>query len=185
MANPSPGKVNHDRITRFLVPPCNPRAHAFLSTIPLQSGDPEGDRRPLTRSHAGPTVRRARLRRVCGFPSRLNLRHCYSFFCGFVFLMGDWLMGDCMLDEDAVKRLRCPVTLGKLTLADDALIDRVNRLIETQGLPTRGGEPHKQRVHGGLVTEDGAHMYPIHEGIVCMLAESAIELASVPGEAAS
>ena len=81
-----------------------------------------------------------------------------------------------MLDEDSVRRLRCPVNLGKLTQADDDLIDRVNRLIEGQGLLTRGGQPQSERVEGGLVTDDGRHLYPIQDGIVCMLVESAIEL---------
>ncbi|MDP6466938.1 MAG: hypothetical protein QF918_04335 [Pirellulaceae bacterium] len=81
-----------------------------------------------------------------------------------------------MLDEDSVRRLRCPVNLGKLTQADDELIDRVNRLIEGRGLSTRGGQPRYERVQGGLVTDDRRHLYPIQDGIVCMLVESAIEL---------
>jgi len=84
-----------------------------------------------------------------------------------------------MLNEDSVRRLRCPVTLGKLTLADDVLLDQVNQLIEAGGLPTRGGTPHCERVQGGLVTEDRLHLYPIQDGIVCMLVDSAIELATV------
>ncbi len=81
-----------------------------------------------------------------------------------------------MLDEDSVRRLRCPVNLGRLTQADDELIARVNRLIEGPGLSTRGGQPQSERVDGGLVTEDRRHLYPIQDGIVCMLGESAIEL---------
>jgi uncharacterized protein YbaR (Trm112 family) len=34
-------------------------------------------------------------------------------------------------------------------------------------------------VEGGLVTEDRCHLYPIQAGIVCMLADNAIELESV------
>jgi len=81
-----------------------------------------------------------------------------------------------MLDEDSLRRLRCPVNLGKLTQADDELIYRVNRLIEERGLSTRGGQPRCERVQGGLVTDDRRHLYPIQDGIICMLAESAIEL---------
>lgn len=84
-----------------------------------------------------------------------------------------------MLDEDTVRRLRCPVNFGKLTQADDDLIDRVNRLIEGRGLSTRGGQPQSERVEGGLVTDDRRHLYPIQHGIVCMLVDSAIELESV------
>ena len=81
-----------------------------------------------------------------------------------------------MLDEDSVRRLRCPVSLGKLTQADDDLINRVNQLIDEGGLPTRGGQPQSERVQGGLVTDDRCHLYPIQDDIVCMLAENAIEL---------
>lgn len=91
-----------------------------------------------------------------------------------------------MLDEDSVRRLRCPVTLGKLTQADDQLVERVNRLIERGGLSTRGGQPQNKRVQGGLVTDDRCHLYPIEDGIVCLLAENAIELkfpSDVPGNA--
>lgn len=81
-----------------------------------------------------------------------------------------------MLEEDSVRRLRCPVTLGRLTPADDELIARVNRMIEAGGLPTRSGQPQNGCVQGGLITDDRCHLYPIRDGIVCLLAESAIEL---------
>ena len=81
-----------------------------------------------------------------------------------------------MLDEDSVRRLRCPVTLGKLTQADEALIERVNRLIDEGSVKTRGGQSQRERVQGGLVTEDRRHLYPIQDGIVCMLVDSAIDL---------
>lgn len=84
-----------------------------------------------------------------------------------------------MLDEAMVARLRCPVTLGPLTQADEELVARVNRLIEQDGLPTRGGQPHREPVQGGLVTEDRRHLYPIQNGIVCLLVERAIELEQV------
>jgi uncharacterized protein YbaR (Trm112 family) len=88
-----------------------------------------------------------------------------------------------MLDDDSVRRLRCPVNLGKLTQADADLIDRVNRLIEGQGLSTRGGQPQSEPVEGGLVTDDRRYLYPIQDGIVCMLVESAIELELVINDA--
>ena len=81
-----------------------------------------------------------------------------------------------MLDEKSVRRLRCPANLGKLTQADDELIDRVNRLIAGPGLSTRGGQPQSERVEGGLITDDRRYLYPIQDGILCMLVESAIEL---------
>jgi uncharacterized protein YbaR (Trm112 family) len=81
-----------------------------------------------------------------------------------------------VLDEESVQRLRCPANLGKLTQANAELIDRVNRLIEGPGLSTRGGQPQCERVEGGLVTDDRRHLYPIQDGILRMLIESAIEL---------
>jgi len=84
--------------------------------------------------------------------------------------------GEGMLDEDSVRRLRCPITLGKLTPADDALLFRVNRLIDSGAVSTRGGQPQLQRLRQALVTDDGRRLYPIEDGIVCLLADGAIEL---------
>jgi len=81
-----------------------------------------------------------------------------------------------MLDENSLKRLRCPVTFDALTAADEVLIDRLNQRIETQGVPTRGGDSHRAPIEGGLMTRAGEYLYPIQDGIVCMLAERAIDL---------
>ncbi len=89
----------------------------------------------------------------------------------------DWLIGEDMLDEESVRRLRCPVSLRPLKMADAALLERVNRTIVERGLPTRGGPIHKAPLEGGLVTEDLCYLYPIQGGIVGMLADQAIELA--------
>lgn len=88
-----------------------------------------------------------------------------------------------MLDEDSLQRLRCPLTFGKLTPADDELIDRLNRSIDAGGVLTRGGQPQSRRVQGGLVTEDRRQLYPIQDGIICMLVDGAIELDSLPDAA--
>ena len=84
-----------------------------------------------------------------------------------------------MLDEVFVQRLRCPVSRSRLTEADDELMERVNRLIDERGLPTRGGQRQRERLQSGLVTEDGRFLYPIQDGIVCMLVENAIDLQEV------
>ena len=84
-----------------------------------------------------------------------------------------------MFDEESLCRLRCPLSLGKLTLAEETLIERMNVQIQERGLLTRGGQLHREPIDGGLVTADRCHLYPIQGGIVSMLADNAIELEAV------
>ena len=79
-----------------------------------------------------------------------------------------------MLHPDLLKILCCPETRQPLTLADAALIDRLNEQIQRGQLRNRAGRPVTERLDGGLLRQDGKFLYPIREEIPVMLVDQAI-----------
>lgn len=80
------------------------------------------------------------------------------------------------IDEELLNLLVCPETRGKLRLADDALIARVNAAIQQGALKTRKGTPIKSRIDAGLVRPDGKVLYAIQDDIPNLLIDDAITL---------
>lgn len=80
------------------------------------------------------------------------------------------------IDEELLNLLVCPETRGKLRLADDALIARVNAAIQQGALKTRKGTPIKARIDSGLVRPDGKVLYAIQDDIPNLLIDDAITL---------
>lgn len=72
--------------------------------------------------------------------------------------------------------LVCPETLSPLELADNGLIERLNRAIAEGQLVNRGGQTIDARFDGGLVRADGNVLYPVVGDIPMMLVDEGILL---------
>lgn len=81
-----------------------------------------------------------------------------------------------MVDKQLLDILCCPETKQDVALADAALIEKINKMIEAGALKNRGGEPVKERIDAGLIREDKKFLYPIREDIPIMLIDEAIPL---------
>ncbi len=84
-----------------------------------------------------------------------------------------------MVDPELLEILVCPETGQPVRPADDALLDRVNRSVESGEIRNRGGEKVQERIDGGLVRDDGALLYPVRDDIPIMLVDEAIPLDDV------
>ncbi len=81
-----------------------------------------------------------------------------------------------MLSPDLLEILCCPENKEPLTLADAALIDKINAKIASGGVQNRGSQPVTERIDGGLVRQDRKYLYPIREDIPIMLIDEALPL---------
>lgn len=81
-----------------------------------------------------------------------------------------------MIDEKLLEILVCPENKTPVSLADDALLEKVNAAIEAGTLKNRGGDTIDKKADGGLVREDGAYMYIIRDDIPIMLIDEAVPL---------
>lgn len=84
-----------------------------------------------------------------------------------------------MVDPELLEILVCPETGQPVRPADDALLDRVNRSVESGEIRNRGGEKIQERIDGGLVRDDGTLLYPVRDDIPIMLVDEAIPLDDV------
>ncbi|HAZ63664.1 MAG TPA: hypothetical protein DCZ72_08670 [Armatimonadetes bacterium] len=80
------------------------------------------------------------------------------------------------LDDLLLEVLRCPETRATLTLADEALLARLNAAIAAGTLRNRGGETVSEPIDGALVREPGDIAYPIRDEIPEMLIDSGLPL---------
>src|SRR5438045_1493442 len=76
-----------------------------------------------------------------------------------------------MIPTDFVAKLRCPVTGNPL-----GLLDRGNALETIKKLLGPGGDSGNMAefLDAGLMTEDASRVYPIRNGVVCLLPSLAI-----------
>lgn len=81
-----------------------------------------------------------------------------------------------VIDSDLLKILCCPETRQPLSLADDALVQRLNEQIRAGQLCNRAGRPVTRSCEAGLVRKDGQFLYPICESIPVLLIDEAIPL---------
>ena len=81
-----------------------------------------------------------------------------------------------MIDQQLLNILACPETREAVSLADEALIESLNRKIEARELVNRAGETVTEPISSGLVREDGRYLYVIRDGIPVMLVEQGIPL---------
>ena len=83
------------------------------------------------------------------------------------------------IDQKLLEIICCPETRQDLKMAEDSLIEKLNKLIENEELLNRIKQPVKNRLDGGLIREDGKYLYPIVEEIPILLIDEAIPLESL------
>jgi uncharacterized protein YbaR (Trm112 family) len=81
-----------------------------------------------------------------------------------------------MIDKQLLELLVCPEDRTPLHEAEPALVERINQAIREGRLKNRAGRIVEQAIHGGLVRQDGALLYPVIDDIPVMLIEEAIPL---------
>lgn len=79
-----------------------------------------------------------------------------------------------MIDSELLNILVCPENKTPVTVADDALIEKMNAAIAEGTLKNRAGEIVTEAIDGGLQREDGTLLYPIRDDIPIMLIDEAI-----------
>jgi len=84
------------------------------------------------------------------------------------------------VDKDLLSILCCPETKLDVTLADDALITKINDAVSRGMLKNKGQKPVTELLDGGLIRADRKILYPIREDIPVMLIEEGIPLDQVP-----
>lgn len=81
-----------------------------------------------------------------------------------------------MIDEGLLKILCCPETHQPLTVADAALVARLNEGVAAGTLKNRGGNAVEEKLDGALVRTDRAVAYVVRQQIPIMLVEEGIPL---------
>ncbi len=80
------------------------------------------------------------------------------------------------MDKDLLAILCCPDTKLDVSLADDALIDKLNEAVSRGTLKNKAQKPVTELLDGGLIRADRKMLYPIREDIPVMLIEEGIPL---------
>ena len=81
-----------------------------------------------------------------------------------------------MFDTTLLDILCCLETRGKLKLASDECLAKLNNAISAGTLKNVAGETVSDPMTEALTTEDGSRVYPVREGIPVLLADEAILL---------
>lgn len=81
------------------------------------------------------------------------------------------------MNTDLLQILCCPETYQGLSVADPALVARINADIKLAKVKNRAGLSIPEAIDGGLVRADGKALYPIRHDIPVMLIDEAISLA--------
>jgi len=80
------------------------------------------------------------------------------------------------VDKDLLAILCCPETKLDVSLADDALISKLNDAVSRGVLKNKAQKAVTERLDGGLIRSDRKILYPIREDIPVMLIEEGIPL---------
>jgi uncharacterized protein YbaR (Trm112 family) len=83
------------------------------------------------------------------------------------------------VDKDLLAILCCPETKLDVSLADEALITKLNDAVSRGVLKNKAQKPVTELLDGGLIRADRKILYPIREDIPVMLIEEGIPLDGV------
>ncbi|HET7439379.1 MAG TPA: hypothetical protein VFJ56_07750 [Nitrospira sp.] len=83
------------------------------------------------------------------------------------------------VDKDLLAILCCPETKLDVSLADDALINKLNDAVSRGLLKNKAQKSVAELLDGGLIRSDRKILYPIREDIPVMLIEEGIPLDQV------
>jgi uncharacterized protein YbaR (Trm112 family) len=81
-----------------------------------------------------------------------------------------------VVDQSLLDILVCPETKQPLSVADAALLDRLNAAIHRGGIKNRGGQAVSAPIDVGHVRKDGSVLYPVRDDIPIMLIDESIPL---------
>ena len=81
-----------------------------------------------------------------------------------------------VIDRQLLEVLACPENREEVLLAEDTVIDDLNRKIHAGQLVNRAGEKVTEPISGGLIRRDRRYLYVIRDDIPVMLVEQAIPL---------
>jgi uncharacterized protein YbaR (Trm112 family) len=81
-----------------------------------------------------------------------------------------------VVDQSLLEILVCPETKQSLSVADAAVLERLNDAIRKGGVTNRGGQAVSTPIHEGLVRKDGSVLYPVRDDIPIMLIDESIPL---------
>ncbi|BCA55455.1 hypothetical protein W02_25950 [Nitrospira sp. KM1] len=80
------------------------------------------------------------------------------------------------VDKDLLAILCCPETKLEVSLADSALVDKLNQAISRGTLKNKAKKLVMEPLDGGLIRADRKVLYPVREDIPVMLIEEGIPL---------
>jgi len=81
-----------------------------------------------------------------------------------------------MIDNKLLEVLVCPENHMRLSLADAALLERINKAVAAGGVVNIAGTPVESPLDAALVREDSQLFYPVIDDIPILLADEAIAL---------
>ncbi|MFA6600124.1 MAG: hypothetical protein WCU74_03800 [Candidatus Omnitrophota bacterium] len=79
-----------------------------------------------------------------------------------------------MLDKSFVDILCCPETKENVSIAEEALIAKVNDRIRKGQMKNRAGAAVTEPIEAGLIREDRQYLYAVRNGIPVMLIDEAL-----------
>jgi uncharacterized protein len=83
------------------------------------------------------------------------------------------------IDKDLLAILCCPDTKQDVSLADQALIAKLNDAVGRGQLKNKASKAVAELLDGGLIRNDRKMLYPIREDIPVMLIEEGIPLEGI------
>lgn len=81
-----------------------------------------------------------------------------------------------MIDEKLLSLIQCPVSGQTLKLSAAEVIADLNKKIGQGTVRDASDQLVESKLDQGLISEDGARLYPVRGGIPTLIAEAAIEL---------
>ena len=84
-----------------------------------------------------------------------------------------------MIRQELLDSLLCPATRTRLSVADPALVARLNQAVAAGRLQNVSGQEVERPLDTALIRQDGTLAYPVRDGIPIMLVDEGILLAQL------